>query len=216
MATAIYKRVSSKSQDTKAQSGDLDAYRKRLEAEGDTVHEYTDKFTGKTFSRPGWDQLWADVLAGKVDRIVVWRLDRLGRTVSGLARLFEELIGRKVPLVSLKDSLDLGTAAGRLMAHVLASVAAYETEVRQERQLAGIAGAKALGKRWGGRKRGTRIKVTPEREHAIREMVAARKTISEISRVLGLTRQTIYRVLGQWERQPAQDCLQPLAMAGQG
>jgi DNA invertase Pin-like site-specific DNA recombinase len=204
MATAIYKRVSSKTQDTKAQAGDLDAYRKRLEAEGETVLEYTDKFTGKTFSRPGWDQLWNDVLAGKVDRIVVWRLDRLGRTVSGLARLFEELIGRKVPLVSLKDSLDLGTAAGRLMAHVLASVAAYETEVRHERQLAGIAAAKALGKRWGGRKRGTRIKVTPERERAIREMTTAGKTISEISRVLGLTRQTVYRILGQWERQPAE------------
>ena len=59
--------------------------------------------------------------------------------------------------VSLKDGIDLGTPAGRLMANVLASVAAYETEVRKERQLAGIAKAKAEGKRWGGRRPGTRI-----------------------------------------------------------
>jgi DNA invertase Pin-like site-specific DNA recombinase len=98
---------------------------------------------------------------------VVWRLDRLGRTVSGLARLFEELQARKVGLVSLRDGLDLHTAAGRLMAHVLASVAAYELEVKSERQRAGIEAARAEnGGRcpWGGRKPGTRVKVTEEVE----------------------------------------------------
>src|SRR5262245_52676448 len=118
MSVAIYKRVSSKKQDTAAQAHDLDAFRKQLEARGDTVTEFADKFTGKTMARPGWEKLWAGVVAGKIDRIVVWRLDRLGRTVSGLSQLFEELIARKVPLVSLKDSLDLATPAGRLMAHV--------------------------------------------------------------------------------------------------
>jgi len=200
MTTAIYKRVSSKTQDTKAQAHDLDAYRKQLEAKGDTVLEYVDKFTGKVMTRPGWEKLWADVLAGKVDRIVVWRLDRLGRTVSGLSKLFEELIARKVPLVSLKDSLDLGTAAGRLMAHVLASVAAYETEVRQERQLAGIAAAKEAGKTWGGRKPGTRIKLTEEKQDAARKMAEEGKPVAEIARVLDVTRQTVYRALGKWER----------------
>src|SRR5262245_41155042 len=101
MTVAVYKRVSSKRQDTAAQAHDLDAYRKRLETAGDTVLEYTDKFTGTTMERPGWEKLWASVTAGKVNKIVVWRLDRLGRTVSGLSKLFEELITRKVPLVSL-------------------------------------------------------------------------------------------------------------------
>jgi len=59
-----------------------------------------------------------------------------------LSRLFEELQQRKVGLVSLRDGLDLNTAAGRLMAHVLASVAAYELEVKTERQLAGIDAAR--------------------------------------------------------------------------
>jgi len=202
MNIAVYKRVSSKQQDTAAQAGDLDAYRKQMEGQGHTVTEHTDKFTGKTMRRPGWDKLYADVVAGRVDKIVVWRLDRLGRTVSGLSKLFEELIERKVPLVSLRDSLDLSTAAGRLMAHVLASVAVYETEVRQERQLAGIAAAKKNGKHWGGRKPGTRIKLTPGKEEQARNMAEVGKPIAEIARVLGLTRQTIYRALGQWERQP--------------
>ena len=61
-------------------------------------------------------------------------LDRLGRTAKGLTALFEDLVTRKVNLVSLKDGLDLSTPAGRLMANVLASVAAYETEVRSEQR----------------------------------------------------------------------------------
>ena len=75
---AVYKRVSTKKQDTAAQAHDLDRYRREVEARGHGVKEYTDKFTGKTMSRPGWDKLWADVEAGKVHRIVVWRLGPAG------------------------------------------------------------------------------------------------------------------------------------------
>lgn len=197
---AVYKRVSSRKQDTAAQSHDLDAYCEQLKVRGHTVLEYRDTFTGKTMSRPGWDKLWADVESGKVHRILVWRLDRLGRTVSGLSRLFEDLLARRVPLVSLKDSLDLGTAAGRLMAHVLASVAAYETEVRLERQLAGMAAARERGVKWGGRMPGVRVTLTTEKQEAAQRMVKEGKSIAEVARVLGLTRQTIYRALGKWER----------------
>ena len=111
---------------------------------------FEDKASGKSMDRPAWNRLWSDVEAGKVCRIVVWRLDRLGRTCSGLSKLFEDLVARKIGLFSLKDSIDLETSAGRLMANVLASVAAYEREVRTERQRAGIDAAKAKGKQWGG------------------------------------------------------------------
>jgi DNA invertase Pin-like site-specific DNA recombinase len=213
MATAIYKRVSSKQQDTKSQSEDLDAYRKRLEAEGEAVVEYADKFTGKTMNRPGWTKLWADACSGKVSKIAVWRLDRLGRTVAGLSHLFVELQERKIGLVSLRDGLDLNTPAGRLMAHVLASVAAYETEVRFERQVGGIAAVlKDLengtavwkkGDRAGtprtkygsGRKPGTRIKVTEETEEAILGMADAGKPVAAIARLVKVSRVTIYTVL---------------------
>ena len=77
----------------------------------------------------------------------VWRLDQLGRTAKGLLTLLEELQVLGVGLVSLREGFDLPTPAGQLMAGVLASVAAYETEVRKELQLAGIAKAKTKGKR---------------------------------------------------------------------
>ena len=108
--TAIYLRVSTKSQDTASQEPDLRRWAE--DHKGETVRWYRDKFTGKTMDRPGFGKLLADVEAGKVARVVVWRLDRLGRTAKGLTALFEDLLARKVDLVSLKDGLDLETPAG--------------------------------------------------------------------------------------------------------
>ena len=106
---------------------------------------YDDHASGKTMDRPGWQQLENDVLAGHITKIVVWRLDRLGRTASGLTALFEDLQRRGVGFESLRDKVDLETPAGRLMANVLASVAAYENEVRSERIRAGQAAARRKG-----------------------------------------------------------------------
>jgi len=145
--------------------------------------------------RPGWKRLEADMRAGKVSRVVVWRLDRLGRTARGLTALFEELQARSVGLVSLREGLDLSTPAGRLMAHVLASVAQYETEVRGERVRAGQQAARAAGKRWGGSKKGRRVKVTPLQEHTIRDLKERGESIAAIARTVGLSRPTVYSVL---------------------
>ncbi len=94
--------------------------------------------------------------------------------------------------MSLREGFDLGTPAGRLMAGVLASVAAYETEVRKERQLAGIAKAQAEGKTWGGRRVGTRVRLTEEKENLIQQLHAEGKRITAIARMVGLTRKTVY------------------------
>src|SRR4051812_11831030 len=146
--------------------------------------------------RPGFDRLLADVAAGKVARIVVWRLDRLGRTAKGLTALFEDLSARGVDLVSLKDGLDLATPAGRLMVRALESVGAYETEERAERILVGQAAARAAGKVWGGSPKGRRLKVTAEQESAVHRMKGSGEGVSAIARATGLSRPTIYRVLG--------------------
>ena len=130
--------------------------------------------------------------------VIVWRLDRLGRTASGLTALFEELRARKVNLVSLKDGLDLATPAGRLMANVLASVAAFETEVRAERVMAGLAVAREKGVRLG-RSAGihTRTKVRPEQATQILRLKREGKGVSAVSRATGLSRPTVYSVLRQ-------------------
>ena len=189
---AVYCRVSTKKQDARSQLPDLKRWEKSCHGE---VRWYQDEFTGTTMDRPGWNRLMTDVRMAIVENIVVWRLDRLGRTAKGLTALFDELQKRGVGLVSLKDGLDLSTPAGRLMAHVLASVAQFETEVRAERILAGQAAARANGKRWGGSKKGERRKVTREQIEVIQSMRRDQKPVVSIARATGLSRPTIYAVL---------------------
>jgi DNA invertase Pin-like site-specific DNA recombinase len=190
---AIYVRVSSRKQDTRSQEPDLERWG---EAYADVpVTWYRDKMTGKTMDRPGWKRLEADMDVGKISKIVVWRLDRLGRTASGLTALFEQLQRRGVGFESLRDKIDLSTPAGRLMANVLASVAAYENEVRSERIVAGQAVARARGKRWGGSEKGRRIKVTDEQLATVRRMHAEGETKAAMARATGLSRPTVYALL---------------------
>ena len=153
-ATAIYLRVSHRDQSHASQLPDLERW---TEAHDGNVQWFKDKFTGKTMNRPGMDNLMEHLRAGKLERIVVWRLDRLGRTTRGLCQLFDELRERKVDLVSLKDGFSLDSPAGRLHARILASVAEYETELRAERVAAGQAVARRKGKKWGGSKKGLAV-----------------------------------------------------------
>ena len=189
---AIYMRVSTKRQDTASQEPELKRWAQSHE--GDSCW-YHDSYTGTSMDLPGFRKLVKDMETGQVDTLVVWRLDRLGRTAKGLTSLFEDLIRCKVNLISLKDGLDLVTPAGRLMANILAGVAAYETEVRAERILAGQAAARAAGKSWGGSAKGRRLKVTAEQEAAVRRMKGEGTGVSAIARTTGLSRPTVYRVL---------------------
>ena len=192
--TTIYLRVSSKQQTLASQMPDLERW---AAANDGPMVWHRDKFTGKSMDRPGMEKLLGEMREGRVSRIVVWRLDRLGRTTRGLCQLFDELRERDVDLVSLKDGFSLVSPAGRLHARILASVAEYETEVRAERVAAGQAVARRNGKKWGGSEKGWRWKVTDEHVAAIVEMRGAGKPIAKIARVLGLSRPTIYRVLGE-------------------
>jgi DNA invertase Pin-like site-specific DNA recombinase len=190
--TAIYIRVSTKDQSHASQLPDLERW---TEANGGEVEWFKDAFTGRTMNRPAMDRLMDQLRTSKIDRIVVWRLDRLGRTTKGLCQLFDELILNNVDLVSLKDGFSLASPAGRLHARILASVAEYETEIRAERVTAGQEVARRKGKKWGGSKKGWRWKVTDDQIEAIKEMKAAGKTVAHIARVTQLSRPTIYKVL---------------------
>ena len=191
-ATALYVRVSHRDQTHASQLPDLERW---ISAHDGSVLWFKDTFTGRTMNRPGMDKLLAALRSGKLCRIVVWRLDRLGRTTKGLCQLFDELCERSVDLVSLKDGFSLESPAGRLHARILASVAEYETEVRAERVAAGQAAARRNGKTWGGSEKGWRWKVSDDQVMAIHEMKSVGKPIAQIARVTGLSRPTIYRVL---------------------
>lgn len=189
---AIYLRVSTTNQDTKSQEPDLKRW---ADAQAEPVQIYRDKASGKNMDRPGWEKLEAAIRKNQVSAVVVWRVDRLGRTAKGLTALFDDLRTRKVNLVSLKDGLDLSTPAGRLMANVLASVAQYETEVRGERVRAGQVVARSKGKRWGGSKPGVRKQVDDVKAETIRTMHGSGIAIAAIARTVGVSRPTVYSVL---------------------
>jgi DNA invertase Pin-like site-specific DNA recombinase len=192
--TSIYCRVSSRDQSHASQLPDLERW---AEAHGGPVAWCKDTFTGRSMNRPGMDRLMDQLRAGQLERIVVWRLDRLGRTTKGLCQLFDELTERKVDLVSLKDGFSLASPAGRLHARILASVAEYETEIRAERVAAGQAVARRNGKKWGGSKKGWRWKVSDDQQAAILEMHGAGRPITQIARITGLSRPSVYRLLKQ-------------------
>lgn len=187
---AIYVRVSSTSQDFKSQMPDLLKWANCQEL---PVVYYKDTASGKTMDRPQWNKLQKAMDMGQVATVVVWRLDRLGRTAAGLTKLFTQLIDSRINLISLKDGIDLETAAGRLIANVLASVAQFENEIRSERVRAGQAAAKAEGKKWGGRKLGCRVKVKDEQLAVIKSMKGQK--VTSIARATGLSRQTIYQYI---------------------
>lgn len=195
MSNGIYTRVSSRGQSIESQQPDLARWDS---AQSEPSSHYTDKVTGKTMDRPAFNRLMDDARAGRVKTIVVWRLDRLGRTAKGLTALFEELRELNVNLVSMKDGLDLSTPAGRMMANVLASVAQYETEVRRERVQAGLDVARANGVKLGrkpGSGKGTRIKVNRDQIEAILALRSNGQGIASIARITGLSRPTIYTIV---------------------
>lgn len=190
--TALYVRVSSRDQSHASQMPDLERW---VAAHDYKVEWFKDTFTGRSMERPGIEAMLESIRDGKLERVVVWRLDRLARTTKGLCQLFDELRSRNVDLISLKDGFSLDSPAGRLQARILASVAEFETEIRAERVAAGQAAARKKGKKWGGSQKGWRWKVTDDQIVAINEMRSAGKPIAAIARVTGLSRPTIYHVL---------------------
>ena len=139
-----YARVSTDEQDLQLQ---LDALKK---AGCDDAAIYTDKASGARCSRPGLDACVAALEPG--DTLVVWRLDRLGRSMPHLVGLVEELLGKGIGFRSLQDGvIDTTTASGELMFNIFSSLAQFERRLIQERTHAGLAAARARGRKGGRR-----------------------------------------------------------------
>ena len=149
---ALYARVSTHDQTPENQLLELRRY---VAARGWTAVEYVDTgVSGAKDRRPALDQLVADVRRHRVQAVVCWRLDRLGRNLRHLVMLFDDWQSRGVAFVTLGEGIDTSTPAGRLVAGVLGSIAEFERARIQERIMAGLQRARAQGKRIG-RPRGT-------------------------------------------------------------
>ena len=144
---AVYARVSTFDQEPENQLQELRRY---VEARGWTATEYIDKgVSGAKDSRPALDRLVVDARCRRFDTLIVWRLDRLGRNLKHLITLLEELHAMGVAFVSLHEGIDATTSAGRLQMHILGAIAEFERARIAERVKAGLARAKANGRRLG-------------------------------------------------------------------
>ena len=150
MKIAVYARVSTlnKGQDVDMQLIDM---RKSIESKGwNLSKEYVDRgVSGSKSSRPQLDKLMRDAADKKFDAVLVWKLDRFGRSVRHPVNAIAELESFGVAFISLKDSIDLTTAQGRLMFQIIAAMDEFERELIRERVKAGMANARTKGKQIG-------------------------------------------------------------------
>lgn len=182
---AIYARVSTFDQNPENQLIELRRY---VEARGWTIiREYVDHgVSGAKDSRPALDELRRDAKRRRVDLVVCWRLDRLGRNLRHLILLLDELQALRVGFVSLAEGIDATTPAGKLQLHILAAIAEFERSRCQERVHAGLARARAKGKRLG----------RPVRELPVDRIAAVSGlSVREAASRLGVSRATAQRWL---------------------
>jgi DNA invertase Pin-like site-specific DNA recombinase len=156
---------------------------------------FVDKASGKLGPRPALDAMLDQLRPG--DTVVVWRLDRLGRSLRHLIDIFAELDNRGVAVRSLTESIDTSTPGGRLVFHVFASLAEFERDLFRERTMAGLAAARARGRR-GGRP----TVWTPEKLRTAASMYrSGDHDVASIARVLGVSRASVYRALSPARQQ---------------
>ncbi|AZL61654.1 recombinase family protein [Cronobacter sakazakii] len=173
-----YVRVSTNDQNTALQ-------RTALECAGCELI-FEDKISGKTSERPGLKRVLKTL--GKGDTLVVWKLDRLGRSMRHLVLLVEELRDRDINFRSLTDSIDTSTPMGRFFFHVMGALAEMERELIVERTRAGLAAARAQG-RVGGR----RPKFTAEQWDQMGRLIAAGESRQRVALIFDAGISTLYR-----------------------
>jgi len=147
---------------------------------------YQDQLSGAKNNRPGL-QLALEVLR-KGDTLVVWKLDRLGRTVKGLIDLVNQLHLKEIHFKSITDNVDTSTPSGRFFFHVMASLAQMERELVAERTKAGLAAAKKQG-RIGGRKR----KMTKSKIESAKKLLETGVLPRDVAKNLSISIPTLYR-----------------------
>ncbi|MBF8178376.1 MULTISPECIES: recombinase family protein [Oxalobacteraceae] len=180
-----YARVSTDDQN-------LDLQRDALQAVG-CERVFEDMVSGARADRTGLVTLMSMLRAG--DTVVIWRLDRLGRSLKNLIELVERLESAKVGLRSLQENIDTTSSGGKLVFHLFGALAEFERNLIRERTQAGLVAARARG-RMGGRPRrldpvklALAVKLHRERNH----------TVEEICKMMGISKSTLYNYLDKAE-----------------
>jgi len=176
-----YARVSTEDQNLDMQ---IDALK---EAKCD--HIYEEKMSGKIRDRPILDKALNFMRKG--DTLVVWKLDRLGRSLRHLIEVFNKLMDEGMYFMSLQEKIDTTSSSGKLIFHIFAALAEFEREIISERTKAGLKAARASG-RMGGRPK----KLNEEQMQMVKKMwIDHTITIDEICRTFDISRSTLYHYL---------------------
>lgn len=150
---------------------------------------FEDRIGGATKERPGLHDALSYVRRG--DTLLVWRLDRLGRSLRNLIELIGKLEERGIGFRSLQESIDTTTSGGRLIFHVFGALAEFERNLIRERTRAGLAAARARGRK-GGRPR----KLSKKQADLTRQLYAQKKhSVKDICQMMGVSKPTLYKYL---------------------
>lgn len=151
-------------------------------------HVFTDTASGASSKRPELARCLDSLRAG--DTLVVWKLDRLGRSLSHLVAVLGDLQAKGVAFQSLTEAIDTQSAAGRLMGHILGALAEFERALIVERTQAGLKAAKNRGQKLGRRP----ALSEDQRKHA-RELLAGGQSPASVAKLLNVCRATLYNSL---------------------
>lgn len=156
-------------------------------AAADVGRVFTDTASGASSSRPGLEEALAFARPG--DTIVVWRLDRFGRSLKDLVTRIDELRARDVGFRSLTEGIDTTNPAGRLVMHLFGSLAEFERELIRERTLAGLESARSRGRK-GGRPASMDRRMVQQAATLLSQPDAV---AAEVCELLGVSKSTLYR-----------------------
>ncbi len=203
MRVALYARCSTSDQSVDLQ---LDGLRDYAKVRGFTVgDDYIDEAqSGGNARRPGLDQLLDDAHRRRVDAVVVWKLDRLGRSLHHLLTVAGEFEALGVDLIVLDDGIDTTTPAGKLFFQIRGDFAEYERALIRERTIAGVAAAKRRGKRLGR----PRVHVPLAQAQSLLDQGLS---VTSVAQGLGISRTTLRRALAK--NVPPEALLSPLEHA---
>jgi DNA invertase Pin-like site-specific DNA recombinase len=166
----------------------LDLQKDALEKAGCTKI-FTDTASGAKAERTGLDEVLNYVRSG--DTLVVWRLDRLGRSLTHLIATITGLSDQHIGFKSVTENIDTTSSGGKLVFHIFGALAEFERDIIRERTQAGLTAARARGRK-GGRPKA----LTPKKAQQLRTLYNDKtNTIDEICRTLNISRATLYRYM---------------------
>lgn len=182
---AAYLRVSTEMQSTELQRREIEGF---LQGKGfREIVFFEDKQTGTNANRPRLQEMLSRVRRGDIGVVIVWKLDRLFRSLKDLVNTLHEFSENGTSFISVKDNLDFTTSTGRLMVNILGAFAQFEADLIRSRVIAGLANARAMGKVLGRRPSIPR--------DVVRELRLQGLSLSQIASKIGVTKSGVSKTL---------------------